>query len=105
MVAKPAATRRARIASAKRYSNAYDAVIARRQTNMPHATSFGLDWPTTRTPREKKPVASAAGEVTEAFRKKLDEATVGDNIGVLLKSVERSQLNRGDVLTSSTQVF
>ncbi len=41
----------------------------------------------------------------EAFRKKLDEATVGDNIGVLLKSVERSQLNRGDVLTSSTQVF
>lgn len=41
----------------------------------------------------------------EAFRKKLDEANVGDNIGVLLKSVERSQLNRGDVLTSSTQVF
>ena len=26
---------------------------------MPHATSFGLDWPTTRTPREKKPVASS----------------------------------------------
>jgi elongation factor Tu len=44
-------------------------------------------------------------DAIEAFRKKLDEATVGDNIGVLLKSVERSQLNRGDVLTSSTQVF
>jgi translation elongation factor EF-Tu-like GTPase len=41
----------------------------------------------------------------EAFRKKMDEANVGDNIGVLLKSVDRSQLNRGDVLTSSTQVF
>jgi translation elongation factor EF-Tu-like GTPase len=44
-------------------------------------------------------------DAIEAFRKKLDEANVGDNIGVLLKSVERSQLNRGDVLTSSTQVF
>jgi translation elongation factor EF-Tu-like GTPase len=43
-------------------------------------------------------------DAIEAFRKKLDEANVGDNIGVLLKSVERSQLNRGDVLTSSTQV-
>ena len=27
-----------------------------RPTNMPHATSYGLDWPFTRKPREKKPV-------------------------------------------------
>jgi hypothetical protein len=26
---------------------------------MPHATSYGLDWPFTRKPREKKPTASS----------------------------------------------
>jgi len=36
----------------------------------------------------------------EAFRKKLTEAGPGDNIGVLFRSLERSQLNRGDVLTA-----
>lgn len=43
-------------------------------------------------------------EVTaiEKFRKQLDEATTGDNVGVLMKGLERSQLNRGDVLTSTS---
>ena len=37
----------------------------------------------------------------EKFRKQLDEATAGENIGVLLKGVDKSQINRGDVITSS----
>jgi elongation factor Tu len=36
----------------------------------------------------------------EAFRKKLSEATAGDTIGVIFRTLERSQLNRGDVLTA-----
>jgi translation elongation factor EF-Tu-like GTPase len=38
----------------------------------------------------------------EVFRKSIDQANVGDNIGVLFKNVEKSQLNRGSVLTSSS---
>jgi len=38
----------------------------------------------------------------EKFRKQLDEATAGENVGVLIKGIERAQLNRGDVLTSSS---
>jgi translation elongation factor EF-Tu-like GTPase len=38
----------------------------------------------------------------EKFRKQLDEATTGENVGVLIKGIEREQLNRGDVLTSSS---
>jgi hypothetical protein len=30
-----------------------------RPTNTPHATSYGLDWPSTRKSREKKPAASS----------------------------------------------
>jgi elongation factor Tu len=41
----------------------------------------------------------------EAFRKQLTEAGVGDNIGILFKGVERSQLNPGDVLTSGVTVY
>ena len=37
----------------------------------------------------------------EVFRKSIDQANVGDNIGVLFKNVEKSQLNRGSVLTTS----
>ena len=33
----------------------------------------------------------------EVFRKSIDEATVGDNIGVLFRGVEKSQLDRGSV--------
>ena len=35
------------------------------------------------------------------FRKSIDEATVGDNIGVLFRDVEKSQLDRGSVLTAA----
>ena len=38
----------------------------------------------------------------EQFRKQRDEATAGENVGVLIKGIERAQLNRGDVLTSSS---
>jgi elongation factor Tu len=44
-------------------------------------------------------------DAIEAFRKQMREANVGDNIGVLLRKVERSQLNRGDVLTSGTTIY
>ncbi|WP_407662311.1 EF-Tu/IF-2/RF-3 family GTPase [Mycolicibacterium rutilum] len=37
----------------------------------------------------------------EKFRKKLDEAAEGDTVGLLLKGLERTQVNRGDVITSS----
>ncbi|WP_333890007.1 EF-Tu/IF-2/RF-3 family GTPase [Mycolicibacterium gadium] len=38
----------------------------------------------------------------EMFRKQLDEASAGENVGVLMKGIERNQLDRGDVLTSSS---
>ena len=38
----------------------------------------------------------------EKFRKQQDEASAGENVGVLMKGIERAQLNRGDVLTSSS---
>ena len=41
-------------------------------------------------------------DAIEVFRKSIDEANVGENIGVLFKGVEKSQLNRGSVLTSSS---
>lgn len=37
----------------------------------------------------------------EMFRKSIDEATVGDNIGVLFRDVEKGQLDRGSVLTAA----
>ncbi len=40
-------------------------------------------------------------DAIEVFRKSIDEANVGDNIGVLFKDVEKSQLNRGSVLTAA----
>jgi len=40
-------------------------------------------------------------DAIEKFRKQLDEATTGENIGVLMKDVDKSQIDRGDVLTSS----
>jgi translation elongation factor EF-Tu-like GTPase len=36
----------------------------------------------------------------EAFRKKLDEAQAGQNIGVLLESATKEDVKSGDVLTS-----
>jgi translation elongation factor EF-Tu-like GTPase len=41
----------------------------------------------------------------EVFRKSIDQANVGDNIGVLFKDVEKNQLNRGSVLTSSSSAY
>jgi elongation factor Tu len=37
----------------------------------------------------------------EVFRKKTDEAGVGDNIGVLFRDVDKALLDRGSVLTGS----
>lgn len=41
----------------------------------------------------------------EVFRKSIDEATAGDNIGVLFRGLEKSQLDRGSVLTSSSSSY
>ena len=38
-------------------------------------------------------------DAIERFRKSLDEASAGDTVGVLMKGIEKSQLNRGDILT------
>jgi translation elongation factor EF-Tu-like GTPase len=40
----------------------------------------------------------------EAFRKKMDEATAGDNIGVLFKGLDKGDLSRGDVLSAASVV-
>jgi translation elongation factor EF-Tu-like GTPase len=40
-------------------------------------------------------------DAIEVFRKSIDEAKVGDNIGVLFKKIEKSQLHRGSVLTAA----
>lgn len=37
----------------------------------------------------------------EKFRKQLDEPSEGENVGVLFKGLERTQIDRGDVITSS----
>src|ERR1700742_58847 len=37
----------------------------------------------------------------EIFRKSIHEAKAGDNIGVLFRSVEKGQLDRGSVLTAA----
>jgi translation elongation factor EF-Tu-like GTPase len=41
----------------------------------------------------------------EVFRKSIDEAKAGDNIGVLFRGVEKSQLDRGSVLTSLSSSY
>ena len=45
---------------------------------------------------------SVTVDAIEKFRKKLNEATQGENVGVLFKSINKGQLARGDVLTSSS---
>jgi translation elongation factor EF-Tu-like GTPase len=40
-------------------------------------------------------------DAIEVFRKSIDEANVGDNIGVLFKGIEKNQLDRGSVLTAA----
>lgn len=39
-------------------------------------------------------------EAIERFRKKLDEAVAGDNVGLLFSGLDRADLSSGDVLTS-----
>jgi hypothetical protein len=70
--AGPVGTQHRRTASPKRNSNASDAPIAPRLTNMPHAMSYGLDWPFTRKPREQKPTAFPPSE--KSWRSRLDLA-------------------------------
>ena len=41
-------------------------------------------------------------DAIEKFRKPLDEASTGENVGVLIKDIKMEQLKRGDVLTSSS---
>jgi translation elongation factor EF-Tu-like GTPase len=40
-------------------------------------------------------------DAIEVFRKSIDEAKVGDNIGVLFKGIEKGQLDRGSVLSAA----
>jgi translation elongation factor EF-1alpha len=42
-------------------------------------------------------------DAIEAFRKTLEQAVAGDNVGVLLRGVDRGDVNAGDVLTSGGQ--
>jgi len=46
---------------------------------------------------EEKPRSTTVTGI-EMFRKTLDEAVAGDNIGALLRGVERDQIQRGQVL-------
>jgi translation elongation factor EF-Tu-like GTPase len=41
----------------------------------------------------------------EVFRKSIEQATVGDNIGVLFRGLEKSQLTRGSVLTAASSSY
>jgi elongation factor Tu len=47
----------------------------------------------------------ATVDAIEVFRKSIDQAGVGENIGVLFKKLEKSQLDRGSVLTSSSSAY
>lgn len=40
-------------------------------------------------------------DAIEQFRKKVDTATTGDNIGILLSKLKKDDLAAGDVITSS----
>jgi len=42
-------------------------------------------------------------DAIEIFRKSIDEANAGDNIGVLFKGIDKSQIGRGVVLTASRE--
>ncbi len=39
-------------------------------------------------------------DAIEKFRKQLDEASAGENVGVLMRSIDKDQISRGDVITS-----
>ena len=50
-------------------------------------------------PTEKKVVTGV-----EMFRKLLDEGVAGDNVGVLLRGVERTDVERGQVLAKPASI-
>jgi translation elongation factor EF-Tu-like GTPase len=39
-------------------------------------------------------------DAIEAFRKIIEEARAGDNVGLLFSTLEKSQINRGDTVTA-----
>ena len=41
----------------------------------------------------------------EMFRKQVDQATVGDIVGVILQGIERDQVQRGDILAGTAPGF
>jgi elongation factor Tu len=41
----------------------------------------------------------------ESFRKKLKEATAGDNVGLLLRDITKDDIQRGDVLSARDPDF
>ena len=41
----------------------------------------------------------------EAFRKRLQQAQVGDNVGLLLRDIGKQDIQRGDVLVGSDSEF
>ena len=43
-------------------------------------------------------------EAIEAFRKRLDEATVGDNVGLLLRDVTGDDVKAGDLITADAAI-
>jgi elongation factor Tu len=51
-----------------------------------------------------KPTQSTVVTGVEMFRKSLDEGLAGDNIGVLLRGVEKEQVERGQVLAAAGSV-
>ncbi len=51
-----------------------------------------------------KPTQSTVVTGVEMFRKTLDEGLAGDNIGVLLRGVEKEQVERGQVLAATGSV-
>ncbi|MFZ5535716.1 MAG: elongation factor Tu [Patescibacteria group bacterium] len=51
-----------------------------------------------------KPSQSTVVTGVEMFRKSLDEGLAGDNIGVLLRGVEKEQVERGQVLSAAGSV-
>jgi translation elongation factor EF-Tu-like GTPase len=46
-------------------------------------------------------ILSATVDAIEAFRKKIDQAQAGDNIGLLFKSLEKSQVPQGAIITAA----
>ncbi len=51
-----------------------------------------------------KPTQTTVVTGVEMFRKQLDEGLAGDNIGVLLRGVEKEQVERGQVLSAPNSV-